>query len=91
MAFQKKGYALTGGGGDALHVLPENPAAAAAGLQITHKDIDGSGLSGTVLSQQAHNVSRSNLEAQVFIDFPVPVIMGKVFTNNYWFFHRVHI
>ena len=91
MAFQKKGYTFTGGGGDVLHVLPEYPAAAAAWLEISHEDIYGGGLSGTVLSKQPHDVPGGNLEAQVFIDFPVPVIMGKVFTNNYWFFHRVHI
>ena len=82
MPFQQESDPLAGGRRHMLHFLAEDPADAAPGFEVAHQDIDGRGLAGAVLSQEADNAAGVDFEIEVFVDFPLPVIVGKVFTGN---------
>ena len=62
-----------------LYVLAEDEAFAGTRLQVSAQDVDGRRLARTVLAQQPEDTSAGHLEAQVFIDFPFPIVMGQVF------------
>ena len=65
----------------------QDQALAGTGPEVTAQDVDRGGLTGAVLTQKSEDPPARNLETQVFIDQPLPVIMGQVAAFDYGIRH----
>ena len=64
-------------------VIAEQTASAGIGFDKPREDIDGRGLAGTILTQQSQDTSTRHREREIFVDQPLPIIMGDVFERNH--------
>ena len=87
MPFDEQGDARPRPGRHRADVFAEDQALAGTGPEVTAQDVDRGGLTGAVLTQKSEDPPARNLETQVFIDQPLPVIMGQVAAFDYGIRH----
>ena len=88
VSFQQQGDAAARHRGDALHLLAEDPAGARLRLEVSHQDVDGRGLAGPVLAEQADDGPFLHFEVQVFVDLSGTIIMRQVLAADDCFHGR---